>query len=120
MTEEVVDAEKEAKEAKEAKKTKTAKETKAKELPEGVLIYDKDANVLNVCIGCAYNTEEPTLAFTSATEPTEPVEEPQQKKTTKTSKKSTAKAEKKVKPVLYSGSKIMETPAATEQPVQQQ
>ena len=40
-----------------AKKTKTAKvkEVKVKELPEGVLIYDKDANVLNVCIGCKYN-----------------------------------------------------------------
>ena len=38
------------------KQQKHAKAVKAKELPEGVLIYDKDANVLNVCIGCTYNS----------------------------------------------------------------
>jgi hypothetical protein len=45
MTEETV-----ATEEKATKKAKTTKEAKAKELPEGVLIYDKDANMLNVCI----------------------------------------------------------------------
>ena len=31
----------------------------AKDVAEGVLVYDKDANVLNVCIGCTYNAENP-------------------------------------------------------------
>ena len=76
----------EAKEGKEAKDAKAAKNVKApKELPEGVLIYDKDANILSVCIGCTYNSEDPAVAFTPsepvATEETEKVE----KKSTKTS-----------------------------------
>ena len=57
-----------AAEAKDAKTAKNAKAVKVKELPEGVLIYDKDANVLNVCIGCTYNNDDPATAFT-ATEP---------------------------------------------------
>jgi len=100
-----------------AKDVKTKEAKKAKELPEGVLIYDKDANVLNVCIGCTYNNEDPAVAFTTPTEPV--VEEKIEKKTTKTSKKSTAKVAK-VKPVHYSGNKLMETTAATTTETQQQ
>lgn len=104
MAEEVVAAD-----AKTAKKSK-AKEVKAKELPEGVLIYDKDANVLNVCIGCKYNNEDPALAFTSSDAiATEEVE----KKTAKTAKKSKAKVAK-IKPVHYTGTKVIETTAVTE------
>ncbi len=102
-----------------AKKAKTAKAKPAKELAEGVLIYDKDANVLNVCIGCKYDNENPAVAFTPATteEPAATEEAPKKAKTTK---KSTAKKVVKVKPVHYTGSKIIETPAATEQPATQQ
>ncbi len=107
-------------------KTKTAKatkEVKAKELPEGVLIYDKDANVLNVCIGCKYNNEDPAIAFTSSTETdataTEEAEKAE-KKTTKTTKKSPKAKVVKVKPVHYTGTKVIETPAATTTPEVQQ
>ena len=104
-----------------AKKAKTAKakEVKAKELPEGVLIFDKDANVLNVCIGCKYNNEDPALAFTSteatdaaATEEAEKAE----KKTTKTAAKKSKAKVAKIKPVHYTGTKVIETaaPATTE------
>lgn len=107
MTEEVVAAD-----AKSAK-AKKAKEVKAKELPEGVLIYDKDANVLNVCIGCKYNNEDPNLAFTpSDATATEEVEKAE-KKTAKTAKKSKAKVAK-IKPVHYTGTKVIETTAVTE------
>ncbi len=107
MTEELVAAD--AKPSKAAK----AKEVKAKELPEGVLIYDKDANVLNVCIGCKYNNEDPALAFTpSDAVATEEVEKAE-KKTAKTAKKSKAKVAK-IKPVHYTGTKVIETTAATE------
>jgi hypothetical protein len=93
-----------------AKNTKTAKEVKAKELPEGVLIYDKDANLLNVCIGCTYNTADPATAF-MATEPVTTDVEKTEKKATKSAKKSTAKVVK-VKPILYSGNKVIETTAS--------
>jgi hypothetical protein len=105
---------KEGKEAKTTKDAKTAKNVKApKELPEGVLIYDKDANILNVCIGCTYNSEDPAVAFT-ATEPVVAEEtEKVEKKSTKTAKKSTAKVVK-IKPVHYTGNKVIETTAAVE------
>lgn len=101
-----------------AKKVKTAKvkEVKAKELPEGVLIFDKDANVLNVCIGCKYNTEDPAIAFTS-TESTDAAATEEaakaEKKTTKTvAKKSSKTKVAKIKPVHYTGTKVIETTAA--------
>jgi hypothetical protein len=108
-------AETEAKDVKKAKTAKEVKAAKAKELPEGVLIYDKDANVLNVCIGCKYNNEDPAIAFTPA-ETTEPAAteeaEKAEKKTAKTAKKSKAKVEK-IKPIHYTGTKVIETTAAT-------
>ena len=85
------------------------------------MIYDKDANVLNVCIGCKYNNEDPAVAFTpaettdaAATEEADKAE----KKTTKTAKKSKAKVAK-IKPVHYTGTKVIETPAAAPTPAQQ-
>jgi len=91
-----------------AKTAKTTKTPKVKELPEGVLIYDKDANVLNVCIGCTYNNDDPAMAFTAS----EPAVEETEKKDTKNAKKSTAKTVKKAKPVHYSGNKVIETTAS--------
>lgn len=102
-------------EAKDVKKAKTAKSTKeAKELPEGILIYDKDANVLNVCIGCKYNNEDPAIAFTPAetTEPSTEEADKAEKKTAKTAKKSKTKVAK-IKPVHYTGTKVIETTATT-------
>lgn len=110
-----------AADAKTAKNTK-AKAAKEKELPEGVLIYDKDANVMNVCIGCKYNNEDPAVAFTpaeaeTAATPSEEVEKAE-KKTSKTAKSKTAKAKAaKIKPIHYTGTKVIQettTPAATE------
>ena len=109
----------EAKDAKTAKSSKTAKAApKPKELPEGVLIYDKDANVLNVCIGCKYNNEDPAVAFTPAETTDATATEGADKKTTKTAKKSKAKVAK-IKPVHYTGTKVIETPAAAPTPAQQ-
>ncbi len=83
---------------------KTADE---KDVAEGVLIFDKENNTLDICIGCTYNIEDPASAFAT----TEPVaEEPI--KTVKT-KKGIAKA--KVIPVKtwkYSGTKVVETTAS--------
>jgi hypothetical protein len=82
----------------------------AKELPEGVLIYDKDANVLNVCIGCKYNNEDPATAFSAA----ETVVANDMEKAAKTSKKSKVKIAK-IKPVQYTGTKVIETTASAAQ-----
>jgi len=103
--------------AKNSKKVKVKEAPKPKELPEGVLIYDKDANVLNVCIGCAFNNDDPAMAFT-ASEPA-PVDQTEAK-ATKNAKKSTAKVEKKAKPVLYTGNKVIETTASTTETQKQQ
>ncbi len=104
--------------AKDGKTAKNAKATKAKELPEGILIYDKDANVMNLCIGCKYNNEDPAVAFTPAEDKAANDEADKEEKKAKTSKKSkTAKAKvEKIKPVHYTGTKVIEetTPAATE------
>ena len=110
--------------AKDAKTAKTAKNAKAvkKELPEGVLIYDRDANVMNVCIGCKYNNEDPAAAFIS-TETTDVATTDEaakaEKKTSKTTKKTTKAKVAKIKPVHYTGTKVIETPAAPATEVQQ-
>jgi len=89
-----------------------------KSLAEGVLIYDKDANTLDVCIGCSYNAEDPAVAFLNNSDQAQEVEtETKVKKGTVKSKTKT-----KVKPVKtwrYSGSKnIIETAVAPGTPLQ--
>ncbi len=89
-------------------------EKNAKEVAEGVLIYDKDNNTMNVCIGCKFNAEDPAVAFTAPAEPV--VEEPAvPAKTSKTSKKAVAKKtvkEPKIKTTYFTGTKQIETTAA--------
>lgn len=41
------------------------KTEEGKDVPEGTLVYDKDANVLNICLGCKYNDVEPLKPFAS-------------------------------------------------------
>lgn len=92
-----------------------------KSIPEGVLIFDKDNNTLDVCIGCTYNMEDPGSVFAAATDmQTDETATAEVKTKAKTSKsKSTAKT--KVTPVKtwkYSGTKVVETTASVE-PMQQ-
>jgi hypothetical protein len=108
-----VEADAEVKDAKAAKIAKAKAPEKAKQLPEGVMIFDKDNNTLNVCIGCAYNNDDPAVAFAAPVEPETPVAD----ETTK-AKKATAKTKTKVKPVQtwkYSGNKVVETTASAPQ-----
>lgn len=87
---------------------KTADE---KNIASGVFIYDKDANTVNVCLGCTYKSEDPASAFL----PEQPVTD-ETATVTKKSKKTAKAKVVKVKPVYYSGSKVMEAPttASTE------
>lgn len=85
----------------------------AKDVAEGVLVYNRDANTMNVCFNCTYNAENPEVVFAVATE--EPVVE--ETAATKKAAKSTAKTKKiaKVQPVHYTGSKLIQTNAAVQQ-----
>jgi hypothetical protein len=87
-----------------------------KQIAEGVLLYDKDANTLNVCLGCAYNADDPGLAFNTNGAVVTDESAPAVKTVTKTKKngvKSKTKAVAKAKPWYYSGTKVIETTAST-------
>ncbi len=90
----------------------------AKKVAEGVLIFDKDANVLNICFGCTYNVEDPASAFAP---PAEPVMDESAATAKKTTKKAPVKSKiVKAKPIHYSGTKVIEqtatvAPAAPQQ-----
>jgi hypothetical protein len=85
-----------------AQKTEDGKEVK-----EGTLVFDKDANTLNIVIGTPYNTEDPLAVFNTATE--EPVVAEVKTKGSKTKIKTKAK----VKPWTYTGSKLVVETAST-------
>jgi hypothetical protein len=87
---------------------KLGEEKDAKTVAEGVLIYDKDANTFNLCLGCKYNVEDPGTAFAPAPVEEEMAPAKPAKKTSKTKKKVV-----KVKPIMYTGTKVIEAPAAT-------
>jgi hypothetical protein len=79
-----------------------------KNIASGVFIYDKDANALNLCVGCEYKTEDPAVAFLPADQ--QPVEEQPVKKSRKTAK---VKVKAKAKPVFYTGTKVIEVAPTT-------
>ena len=84
------------------------KTEEGKEIAEGTLVYDKDANTLNIVIGTPYNAEDPLAVFTPAsTAEVEAVTEVK-KKGSKTKIKT-----KKVKPYTYTGTKVIVETAAT-------
>ncbi|RYY52790.1 MAG: hypothetical protein EOO09_20285 [Chitinophagaceae bacterium] len=94
---------------------KLGEEKDAKSIAEGVMIYDKDANLLNVCIGCTFDNENPGIAFQPAdaavTEEAAATDATAKKaKTAKTAKTAKSKVAK-VKPVHYSGTKVIEQTA---------
>jgi hypothetical protein len=78
-----------------------------KDVAEGTLIFDKDANTLNIVIGKTFNAEDPAAVFAPATEA--PAEEVVKTKT----KTATTKVKTKtvVKPWTYSGTKVETTTA---------
>lgn len=84
-------------------------EKTTKTIAEGVLIYDRDTNLLNVCIGCAYNEQDPATAFLPAEEESL-VNQTEIK--TKTKNGTTKTKATKVKPVHYSGNKMIQETAS--------
>ncbi len=86
-----------------AQKTEDGKDVK-----EGTLIYDKDTKIISICIGKAYNDQDPAAAFAPA-----PVEEPVAvaPKAKKTKSKKVVKTMKVEKPWVFVGTKIEHTNA---------
>ena len=84
------------------------KTEEGKEVAEGTLIYDKDANTLNIVIGKPFNVEDPASVFASTDDAV--VTE------TKTKGSKTKIKTKTVKAWTYSGSKVVVETAATPNP----
>ena len=88
-----------------------AQKTEAgKSIPEGTLVYDKEANVLNICLGCDYNEVAPAMVF-AATEETEVTTEAEATKKTKTASKKAPKATV----WKYTGAKVIVVEEAVEE-----
>ena len=47
-------------------KIPSQKTEEGKSIAEGTLIYDKDNNQLQLCLGCNYNSEDPAVAFAAS------------------------------------------------------
>jgi hypothetical protein len=69
---------------------------------EGTLIYDKEANTLNIVIGKNYNSADPAIVFAP-----EPVAEEGTVKTKTQKTKTKVKADSKPKTFVYSGTKLV-------------
>lgn len=82
------------------------------QIPEGTLIFDPEANVLNVAIGKEFNDEDPTAVFASVNTETATVEQT----TAKSAKTKKAPAKAKVK--LYTATKVV--PADKVEPTENQ
>lgn len=84
-----------------------------KMIPEGTLIFDKDANVLNIVIGKPYNESDPGQVFLPKPADEVAAEETVVKTKTKTSTSKTKTKEVKPKAWTYSGTKVQNTTAGT-------
>jgi hypothetical protein len=78
------------------------------DVPEGTLLYDKDSKKLSICLGRAYNDQDPAAAFVPVAE--EPVAAENVK--TAKGKKAVTPAEQP-KPWLYEATKIEHNTAMT-------
>jgi hypothetical protein len=78
-----------------------------KDVLEGTLIYDKDANQINVVIGRAFNDSDPASVFT-----TQAADEPATVVVTKSKGSKTKEKVKQVAPWTFVGSKIEHATAA--------
>jgi hypothetical protein len=80
-----------------------------KQIPEGTLYYDVQANALNIAIGKPYNEEDPTAVF-AVNAPTTDVAVASTSNATAKSK--SAKSKSKV--TFYTASKVITEPASTD------
>ena len=87
------------------------KDADGKDIPEGTLVYDKDANVIHVLLGLPFNDENPDAVFAppAVDQPAEPVVTK-----TKTKGNKTKTKVKKVETWSFTGTKIQQVTAANQ------
>jgi hypothetical protein len=81
-----------------------------KDVPEGTLIYDKDANVMHVLLGMPFNDENPDAVFAAPTT----TEEPATAVVTKTKGNKTKTKVKKVETWSWTGTKVQQVTATNQ------
>lgn len=84
------------------------KTAEGKDVSEGTLVFDKDANTLRIVIGTPYNAEDPLAVFAAPAEESVVTEVK-----TKESKTKIKTKKAKVKPWTYTGTKVVVETAAT-------
>ncbi|ANE50422.1 hypothetical protein [Flavisolibacter tropicus] len=77
-----------------------------KEIPEGTLYYDVQANALNIALGKPYNEEDPTAVFAVNAPSTEVA-------ATSTASTKSKSAKQKTKVTFYTASKVITEPATS-------
>ena len=80
-----------------------------KQIPEGTLIYDKDANVIHVLLGLPYNDANPEAVFSTSTE-----QPAQDVVVTKSKANKTKQKVKKVETWTFTGSKMQQSTATNQ------
>ena len=89
------------------------KDAEGKDIPEGTLIFDKDAKTLSINIGKPYNMEDPSSVFlVTTTEEPAVAEDVTTKTKTITANGKTIKSKTKepvIKPWVYTGTKVEKT-----------
>jgi hypothetical protein len=91
---------------------KTAEGT---DVPEGTLIYDKDANTINVMLGRSFNDADPASVFaTTTTEPSMTMDNEKATVTKTKGGKTKTKVKKEPAPWVFTGTKIMQGTAVNQ------
>jgi hypothetical protein len=85
-----------------------------KDVPEGTLIYDKDANVITVMLGRSFNDADPASVFATTTTTEEPAVTEKTTVTKTKSHKTKTKVVKKPEPWVFTGTKIMQGTAVNQ------
>lgn len=85
------------------------------EVPEGTLIYDKDANTLTIMLGRPFNDADPASVFTTTATTDESAMPSTEKPTvTKTKGNKTKTKVKKPEPWVFTGTKIVQGTAVNQ------
>ena len=86
-----------------------------KDVPEGTLIFDKDANTLSINIGRPYNAQDPSTVFTMTTEDQTMATTETVKSKSKTAAGKTKTKQPAPKPWTYTGTKVEKTTVMSNQ-----
>jgi len=85
-----------------------------KDVPEGTLIYDKDANVITVMLGRPFNDADPASVFASTTTTDESATTEAKTPVTKHKGNKTKTKVKKPEPWVFTGTKIVQGTAVNQ------